>query len=50
MLLQLSAARGPDECALAAARALPRLRAEAAALEVSVEVLAAAAGRKSNER
>lgn len=44
MLLQLSAAQGPDECALAVAKALPRLRAEAAALEVSVEVIESEAG------
>lgn len=44
MLLQLSAAQGPDECALAVARALQRLHTEAMALEVSVEVLEAEAG------
>jgi peptide chain release factor len=44
MLLQLSAAQGPDECALAVAKALPRLREEAAALSVTVEVAEAEAG------
>lgn len=44
LLLQLSAAQGPDECALAVAKALPRLCAEAAALDVNVEVIEAEAG------
>ncbi|MDD1507081.1 peptide chain release factor H [Pseudomonas sp. CNPSo 3701] len=39
ILLQLSAAQGPDECALAVARALPRLKAEADGIGVTVRVL-----------
>lgn len=39
ILLQLSAAQGPDECALAVARALHRLQDEAQALGVGVQVL-----------
>nr|WP_288498283.1 peptide chain release factor H [uncultured Pseudomonas sp.] len=39
ILLQLSAAQGPDECALAVAKALPRLQGEADELGVTVRVL-----------
>ncbi|MGE8496852.1 MAG: peptide chain release factor H [Pseudomonas sp.] len=39
ILLQLSAAQGPDECALAVARALHRLQDEAQAMGVGVQVL-----------
>ncbi len=39
ILLQLSAAQGPEECAMAVARALPRLQAEADGLCVTVRVL-----------
>lgn len=39
ILLQLSAAQGPDECALAVAKALQRLLDEAATLDVQAQVL-----------
>ncbi|MBI6951179.1 peptide chain release factor H [Pseudomonas sp. CCOS 191] len=39
ILLQLSAAQGPEECALAVAKALLRLQAEADALAVAVRIL-----------
>ncbi|WIF67478.1 peptide chain release factor H [Metapseudomonas otitidis] len=39
ILLQLSAAQGPDECALAVAKALQRLMHEAAQRQVRVQVL-----------
>nr|WP_288467005.1 peptide chain release factor H [uncultured Pseudomonas sp.] len=39
ILLQLSAAQGPDECALAVAKALPRLQAEADEIAVTLRVL-----------
>lgn len=39
ILLQLSAAQGPDECALAVAKALLRLQAEADELAVKLRVL-----------
>lgn len=39
ILLQLSAGQGPDECALAVAKALPRLMVEAAVARVEVRVL-----------
>ncbi|WP_027911125.1 peptide chain release factor H [Pseudomonas sp. URMO17WK12:I4] len=39
ILLQLSAAQGPDECALAVAKALLRLQAEADELAVTLRVL-----------
>lgn len=39
ILLQLSAAQGPDECALAVAKALHRLLDEAATLDVQAQVL-----------
>lgn len=44
ILLQLSAGRGPDECALAVAKALRRLLAEAEAARVGVRVLDEEAG------
>ncbi len=39
ILLQLSAAQGPDECALAVAKALLRLQAEADEIAVTLRVL-----------
>lgn len=39
ILLQLSAAQGPEECALAVAKALLRLQAEADAQAVAVRIL-----------
>ncbi|MCE4071739.1 MULTISPECIES: peptide chain release factor H [Pseudomonas] len=44
MLLQLSAAQGPDECALAVAKALQRLQREAETLEVETRVIEEEAG------
>ncbi|OBY88700.1 peptide chain release factor H [Pseudomonas sp. AU11447] len=44
ILLQLSAAQGPDECALAVAKALQRLQREAETLEVETRVIEEEAG------
>ncbi|MBN8740832.1 MAG: peptide chain release factor H [Lysobacterales bacterium 69-70] len=44
MLLQLTAAQGPDECALAVAKALQRLQQEAQAAGVDVEIVESQAG------
>ena len=44
LLLQLSAAQGPDECALAVAKAWQRLQQEAQAAGVAVEVVESQAG------
>ena len=44
ILLQLSAAQGPDECALAVAKALQRLLREAEALGAEVRVIEEEAG------
>ncbi|WP_325436237.1 peptide chain release factor H [Pseudomonas nitroreducens] len=44
ILLQLSAAQGPDECALAVAKALQRLQSEAETLEVETRVIEEEAG------
>ncbi|WP_339409563.1 peptide chain release factor H [Pseudomonas sp. EA_35y_Pfl2_R5] len=46
ILLQLSAAQGPEECALAVAKALKRLLAEATELGVEVQVLEQEAGER----
>lgn len=46
ILLQLSAAQGPEECALAVAKALKRLLAEAAEQDVEVRVLEQEAGER----
>jgi peptide chain release factor len=46
ILLQLSAAQGPDECALAVAKALARLQQEAKALTVEVSVLETLQGKQ----
>lgn len=47
LLLQLSAAQGPAECALAVAKAYARLQQEAQALNVAVELLQAEAGSET---
>jgi peptide chain release factor len=47
-LLQLSAAHGPAECALAVAKALARLRVEADAAGVGVDVLEAERGEQAD--
>ena len=46
ILLQLSAAQGPQECALAVAKALKCLRGEAIELGVEVRVLEEEAGER----
>ncbi|KAF1050716.1 MAG: Peptide chain release factor RF1 [Stenotrophomonas maltophilia] len=47
ILLQLSAGQGPDECALAVARALKRLSAEAEALQVTLQLIESESGPRS---
>ena len=44
MLLQLTATQGPNECALAVAKAMQRLQQEAEAAGVAVEIVEAQAG------
>ncbi len=48
MLLQLSAAKGPDECALAVAKALERLQLEAGEAGVKVELVEMQAGERKH--
>lgn len=47
ILLQLSTGQGPAECALALAKALPRIEQEAEHLQVRVEVLEQEAGEQA---
>lgn len=47
ILLQLSAAQGPDECMLAVAKALARLTREAAQAGVTLDVLETETGRRA---